>query len=507
VLAVGLGIAGVLVATRPEVPRTARSAPVLQVRTMTATEARVPRSWEGYGTARAMRVAQIPAQVSGLVVERPAQFEAGFAIEGRDLNAVGPGVELGEGGAGPVEAGTIDPSAYLGAVRDAASGGLILRIEPSDYLSRLSSALEQVQATRAQLDSLDVQESRTREMVALVIEEREIQERELERLVGATAQGGGNESEVERRRGLLLLAQRNETNLLDQVDRIGPRRAELRAMVREQWAAAEVARQNLARTVVTSPIAGVLQEVMYRPGEWAQAGTPIARVVDLSRIEVPLRLPQAAGTAVAVGDEAVLRIDTQGGAEWRGRVVRLAPEADAQTRTLTVYVEVDQSEAIAGAAESSASEPGATLAGGASGDPPALLRPGQFVVGQVQSRRLERVVLVPRHAVEEDAVYVAAQSEDVEGASVMVARRVAVEVLFSLVGSRPDLDPIENQWMAVRPVMGSEVGLHTGSAIIVSNLDDLHDGLLIGVNGGGGAHMTTATPGGAESTGTAGEER
>lgn len=462
VLVVGVSIAAMLVATRPTVPRVTRSAPVLQVRTMQAIETQVPRTWEGYGTVRAMRVAQIPAQVSGLVLERPAKIEAGLAIPGRDLTAVAPGVELGEGGSGPVEAGTIDPAAYLGALRDAASDGLILQIEPADYLSRFSSALEQVQATRAQLDSLSVQENRTREMVALAVEERQIQERELERLVGATAQGGGNESEVERRRGLLLLAQRNETNLLDQLDRIAPRRAELHATVREQWAAAEVARQNLARTVVTSPISGVLQEVMYRPGEWAQAGTPIARVVDLSRVEVPLRLPQSAGSAVAVGDDAELRIDTAGGAAWRGRVVRLAPEADAQTRTLTVYVEVEQS--------------------GTDGRTP--LRPGQFVVGQVRSSRVERVVLVPRHAVEEDAVYVAAPAQSVEGSAVTVARRVPVQMLFSFVGQRTDLDPVESQWVAIRPAGQAPHGLPVGAAVIVSNLDDLHDGLLIGVSAG-----------------------
>lgn len=481
VLVVGIAIAAMLVATRPQVPRVTRSAPVLQVRTMEAVETQVPRTWEGFGTVRAMRVAQIPAQVSGLVVERPGAVEAGFAIVGRDLGEVGPGIELGAGGSGPVEAGTIDPGAYLRALRDAASDGLILQIEASDYLSRLSSALELVESTRAQLASLDVQESRTAEMVALAIQEREIQEREVERVVGALAQGGGNESEIERRRGLLLLAQRNETNLLDQLDRIGPRRAELNATVREQWAAAEVARQNLARTVVTSPISGVLQEVMYRPGDWAQAGTTIARVVDLSRVEVPLKLPQSAGSAVGVGDEAELRSDTHGGSTWRGRVVRLAPEADAQTRTLTVYVEVEQQEAVAGT------------------DGAAVLRPGQFVIGQVRSSRIERVVLVPRHAVEEDSIYVAAPAEDVAGTAVMVARRIGVQVLFSVVGARSELDPVESQWLAIRPTAGPETGLRVGSTIIVSNLDDLHDGLLIGVNGAAGghdAHATTATPAG-----------
>lgn len=471
VLAAGLGVAGMLVATRPEAPRASRATPVMQVRTMPATESEVPRLWEGYGTARPMRVAQIPAQVSGTVIERPPEVEAGRAINARVIER--GSTSTGLPADGPAGDGAGAAGALLASVEAAAAGGLIVRIDPSDYLSRLTSALEQAAATRAQIESLQVQETRAREMAGLAREEREIQEREVGRLIEAIAQGGGNDSEVERRRGLLLAAQRNETILLDQIDRISPRRAELEAILREQASGADVARQNLARTVVTSPIAGVLQEILYRPGEWAQAGTTIARVVDLSRIEVPLRVPVSASAEVGPGDAATLRIDNGSGREWHGRVVRLSPEADAATRTLTVYVEVDQA------------------VGGAEGR--GLLLPGQFVVGRIQSSRTERVVLVPRRAVAEDTVFIAASEVGEDGSRVTVARRARVEVLFNLVGDRPDLDPVETQWSAVR----AGAGLVAGSAVIVSNLDDLHDGLLVGV----------APAAGASAAGSAGAER
>lgn len=462
VLAAGLGVAGTLIATRPQVPRAARATPLLQVRTMEATEADVPRVWEGYGTARAMRVAQIPAQVSGTVVERPAGIEAGQPIPARTI-ADAPG-NLAEGAP--------QAEAFLALVRQSAEGGVILRLDPSDYVSRLSSALEEVAATRAQLESLGVQEARTREMAGLAEQERQIQERELARLIDAIAQGGGNESEVERRRGLLLISQRAETTTLEQLDQIGPRRAELAARLREQVATAQIARQNLSRTVVTSPIAGVLQDVMFRPGEWVPAGTPIARVVDLSRIEVPVRLPIAASAAIAVGDDATLRIDSRGDRQWPGRVVRISPEADPQTRTFTVYVEVVQD------------------ADGPVGQATTLLLPGQFVIARVQTTRTERVVLVPRRAVEEDRVYVAVRATGEDGASVLVARRMPVDVLFNAVGERAELDPIETQWSAVR----AGAGLATGSAIIVSNLDDLRDGLLIQTEASAGMAGQTPLP-------------
>lgn len=454
ILAAGVGVAVMLVATRPVAPRVTRPDPLLQVRTMPATAADVPRIWEGYGTARGMNVAQIPAQVSGTVIERPAGVEAGLPIS-RPATAE-PSVES-----------AADAAEYLRALRLWAGRGLILQIEPTDYLGRYQSALEQAHSTRAQLQSLAVQEIRFGQMAALARQEREIQERELGRVIEADAQGGGNESEIERRRATLFQAQRVETGLLEQLDQIEPRRLELQARLRDQESAADVARQNLARTVVTSPIDGTLQDVLFRPGEWVPAGTPVARVVDLSRVEVPLRMSIAAGSSIAVGDPVSLRTDGIADLEFSGRVARLAPEADPQTRTFTVFVEVLQSP----------------------GGPAPMLLPGQFVVGRATTSGTQRVLLVPRRAVEEDAVYVAREAGPDAAIGSRVARRVPVSVLFNLVGDRPDLDPVETQWSAVR----ADVALDEGAPIIVSNLDDLHDGLLVGVAGGATAAGTPAS--------------
>lgn len=440
ILGAGFGIAAMLVATRPTPPRAVRPEPTLQVRTLLATADDVPRRWRGYGTARAMNTARIPAQVAGVVVERPASVEPGMPIGGEADLAL---ARLPS-----------DPGALLARLRETSSGALLVRIDPSDYLARLESALQQASATQAQIASLDVQSARLAEMLALSRDERQIQQRELARAIAANEQGGGNETEIERRRTAVLVAQRSETNLLEQLDLIEPRRSELLARLRDQRAAAELARLNLARTVVTSPIAGTIQEVMARPGEWLPAGAAVAQVTDLSRVEVPLRLPIAAAAAVAVGDRADLRTDSAEPRAWSGKVVRIAPEADPQTRTFTAFVEVEQ-------------DPGSA----------SPLLPGQFVVGAVRTGRTERVMLVPRRAVEDDHVYVAATAEDPDGRSLHVARRIPVSVLFHIVGDMPDLDPVETQWSALR--IGERLRL--GDPVIVSNLDDLHEGLLVGL--------------------------
>ena len=366
-----------------------------------------------------MNTARIPAQVAGVVVERPASVEPGMPI----------GSEADLAGA----ASRVIP-ALLARLRETSSGALLVRIDPSDYLARLESALQQASATQAQIASLDVQSARLAEMLALSRDERQIQQRELARAIAANEQGGGNETEIERRRTAVLVAQRSETDLLEQLDLIEPRRSELLARLRDQRAAAELARLNLARTVVTSPIAGTIQEVMARPGEWLPAGAAVAQVTDLSRVEVPLRLPIAAAAAVAVGDRADLRTDSAEPRAWSGKVVRIAPEADPQTRTFTAFVEVEQ-------------DPGSA----------SPLLPGQFVAAP--SARAGPSGSCSVRAVEDDHVTSAEDRTD-------VSRPASVSVLFHIVGdSRTSIsrDPVELR-------IGER---RRGDPVIVA-LDDLH---------------------------------
>ncbi|MEZ6234953.1 MAG: HlyD family efflux transporter periplasmic adaptor subunit [Phycisphaerales bacterium] len=459
ILVIAIAVAGTLVATRPSPPRANRPEPVLQVRVMPAASAQVARVWTGYGTARAMIAAQIPAQVSGVATERPTRIEPGMAVPAV-RTPTDPAMD-------PVPSRMEDQSlferpedrvggrAYLAWLREAAGEGLIVQIDPSDYIARLDSALDQIAATRAQISSLGVQETRLREQVALATREREVQERELTRIEEAQSAGGANLSEIERRRSTLFLAQRVETQLLEQLEQIEPRRAELRARLRDQASVARIARENLGRTVITSPIAGSLQDVMVEQGEWVQSGAAVARVVDLSRVEVPLRVPMSAAGSIRVGDGVTLRADVRADLSWEGRVARLAPEGDAGTRTLTVFVEVRQDPDEGG----------------------DLLRPGQFVVGDVRTERVERVLLVPRRVIADDRLYVAVESEAAEGGTIMVARSVHATPLFAVVGQRPDLDPRETEWIALD--RGGDLG--EGDRVIVTNIDDLHEGLVVGV--------------------------
>ena len=141
-------------------------------------------------------------------------------------------------------------------------------------------------------------------------------------------------------------------------------------------AAADVARKALEDTVLRSPISGMVAQRLAQPGERVGVDTRIIEVVDLSRLELEALLNPADSVAVRVGQTAQLTIEGVG-APVPATVVRINPSAQAGSRTVPVYLRVEQ-------------PAGATP-----------LRQGLFVQGTLDTGRAD-VLAVPLDAVRTD---------------------------------------------------------------------------------------------------------
>ena len=141
-------------------------------------------------------------------------------------------------------------------------------------------------------------------------------------------------------------------------------------------AAADVARKALEDTVLRSPISGMVAQRLAQPGERVGVDTRIIEVVDLSRLELEALLNPADSVAVRVGQKAQLTIEGVG-APVPATVVRINPSAQAGSRTVPVYLRVEQP---------------------ASATP---LRQGLFVQGTLDTGRAD-VLAVPLDAVRTD---------------------------------------------------------------------------------------------------------
>ncbi|MDH4416888.1 MAG: efflux RND transporter periplasmic adaptor subunit [Acidovorax sp.] len=141
-------------------------------------------------------------------------------------------------------------------------------------------------------------------------------------------------------------------------------------------AAADVARKALEDTVLKSPITGLVAQRLAQPGERVAVDARIIEVVDLSRLELEALINPADSVAVRTGQKAQLSVEGIA-APVSATVVRINPSAQAGSRTVPVYLRVDQA-------------PGATP-----------LRQGLFVQGTLETGRAD-VLAVPLDAVRTD---------------------------------------------------------------------------------------------------------
>ncbi len=418
VLLLAVGVFGFLRSTRPLPAQTELVAEVPRVPVMVTTLEPVARVWPGYGTVRAMDAANVPTQVSARVLRRPEGVEDGSRI---------------------------------------AAGDTLLELDPEDFDRRIDAINERIEGIKARLSSLETEEGRLRERVELTEEQADIRRAELERVRRAVERGAATDADVDLRRAQYLVARQELSGIRLQLDQIEARRRDLQSQERAEQAELAVARLQRERTEITSPIDGYIQEILFKTDEWAPAGSTVARVVGLGRVEIPLLAPISAAGRLRVGDTVEVRVEGDGGSSFIGEVSRLAPESREGSRSVTVFVEVRQE------------EPETLTAGG---DGRTVLRPGQFVTAQLRSGEPTQRVIVPRRAVRRDAVMVVLTEAGSNGDVSRVVERPVI-VSHHIEGERPELARGETQWSVIQS------GLEAGETVVIGGLDTLREGLRV----------------------------
>ena len=404
ILVIAFGVVAGLVMTKSKSKMKPPAMGALVVRTIEAIHRPTERVWSGYGTVQTMGSAVIVAEVGGRVIERPEAIEAGNHVK---------------------------------------AGDLLVRLDDTDSINALDAARQAVRSLEAQISGLSVETEQMQTQVQLAQEEIGAARRDLDRTDEAIAAGAGSSGERDVKLAALLRSQRALSVLQQQLDLIPTRRSRLEADLSSQRANERIAMENVKRAKIRAPFDGELQSINTRVGDWLAKGSPVAKIVDVSHLEIPLKVASSASSWIRVGDRVNLWVnDPEGEPDHTGQVRRIAPEADITSRTVVVYVEIEQ-------------DPGAE----------DRLLPGQFVSGHVMTHDPHDRVILPRRAVQSDQVFVANQQPD----GSRLVELVPVKVAYSFETSIPEIDPIETQWVAL------EIGYEPveGSDVVVTLLDQL----------------------------------
>jgi multidrug efflux pump subunit AcrA (membrane-fusion protein) len=138
-----------------------------------------------------------------------------------------------------------------------------------------------------------------------------------------------------------------------------------------------LARKNLSYALIVSPIDGFVSERTADLGEYVSPQQKVATVVRTNPLRIRIDIPEQAIPEVKVGQSVSVTTSAWPDKNFAGRIARIAPNVSAQSRTLTVEAEIDNS-------------------GGA-------LKPGQFATVRILQERAEPAVLVPSRAIVSEA--------------------------------------------------------------------------------------------------------
>ena len=150
-----------------------------------------------------------------------------------------------------------------------------------------------------------------------------------------------------------------------------------RTNVANAEAALNLAKQNLSYAVIPSPMDGFVSERTADLGEYVSPQQKVATIVRTNPLRVRIDVPEQAIPEVRVGQSVSATTSAWPDRNFSGRVARIAPNVSAQSRTLTVEAEIDNSS--------------------------GALKPGQFTTVRILEERAEPAVLVPARAVVTDA--------------------------------------------------------------------------------------------------------
>jgi Cu(I)/Ag(I) efflux system membrane fusion protein len=98
--------------------------------------------------------------------------------------------------------------------------------------------------------------------------------------------------------------------------------------------------QPVAVQTVTTPVGGVITELMVRPGMAVSPGMTLARIKGLGTVWLEVALPEAMAAAIGPGQSAQARFAALPGEVINGKVAAVLPEANRDTRTLRARIEL-----------------------------------------------------------------------------------------------------------------------------------------------------------------------
>ncbi|MDX2034781.1 MAG: efflux RND transporter periplasmic adaptor subunit, partial [Blastocatellia bacterium] len=186
-----------------------------------------------------------------------------------------------------------------------------------------------------------------------------------ERTVQLVNQGIQSKAELDRVDSAFKVA---DSRYQDAVEEVRNREA----VVLQRRSELSIARQQLAEATLYASFDGAIRERRASMGEYLTSGTPVVTIVRLHPLRMRVEVPEREAQGIRIGQpvKVIIEGDMQSHA---GRVARLSPAFQEQSRTLIIEAEVDNQQ--------------------------GRLRPGSFAKAEIQTTSTSSAITVPASAI------------------------------------------------------------------------------------------------------------
>ncbi len=147
----------------------------------------------------------------------------------------------------------------------------------------------------------------------------------------------------------------------------------LKASLQDRRASFDLARKKLDDTVIKAPVGGAVSERLVQPGEFIQANTQVATIVQINPLKLRTAVQERYAGLIVPKLPVSFRVESFPGETFHGEVAYVSPAVDEATRTFVVEALVDNRD--------------------------RRLKPGFFTKGTVSTTRDDNVLAVPEDAV------------------------------------------------------------------------------------------------------------
>lgn len=302
-----------------------------------AREVRVARAEEG-------RLARTVAVSGTLAADEQAQL--GFKVAGRLEKML---VDIGS----PVRRGQV-----------------VARLVPTDFELKVRQAETALQQARAQLglptdgasDVVDPAQTAGAKQAAATLKQAQLNRDRMAKLLEEQLIPRSDFDTVEANLGVA------EGRYQEAVETARTRQA----LLAQRKSELEIARQQLADSVLTAPFDGAIRERLVSPGDYLAAGAPVAVLVRMHPLRLKLAVPEREAAGIQKGQPVRLAVEGVPD-KHTGQVARISPAISEDNRTLMVEAEVPNTD--------------------------GSLRPGAFARAEIVIQAGDPAVLVPASSI------------------------------------------------------------------------------------------------------------